>query len=237
MRSLNKDKKRCNSDVCSMQTARCQSTIEHISPMGVHLLMKEGALTCDAKEAYGPLQYLLEREKSKVEGDEVLCLLQREVSFNESQDETTDKSKHRQAQIKRLLRQMKERRQQTAIKSTRGELLTGPREVGQELPRFWGHIMASNGASKSRARLLFGRQTGEMEHDGTLLKRTYSINGGGGAVKTGSELSSRRRWYSSGILQTISERVFEEYHGGRGRSAWIQTSATKPDDGHAETHS
>ena len=60
---------------------------------------------CIPKEAYKRLHYLLEREKSKVHGDEVLCLLQREVSVNEPLNESTDKSKHyRQAQIQRLLR-------------------------------------------------------------------------------------------------------------------------------------
>ena len=116
VRSLNKGKRRWNSDVCAMQTTLNQSTVEHISPLGEHLLTREGAPTSNAKEAYKRLQYVLEREKSKVQGDEVLCLLQRKISFNESLNETTDKSKHRQAQMKRLLRQMKERRQLTVIK-------------------------------------------------------------------------------------------------------------------------
>ena len=78
----------------------------------------------------------------------MLCLLQREVSFNESLNETTEKSKHRQAQIKDLLRQMKECWQLTVIKSAQGGLLTDSHEVGQELARFWGRIMEPNGASK-----------------------------------------------------------------------------------------
>ena len=78
----------------------------------------------------------------------MLCLLQREVSFNESLNETTDKSKHKQAKIKRVLRQMKEQRQLTVIKSAQGGLLTDHQDVGQEPARFWGRIMAPNGASK-----------------------------------------------------------------------------------------
>ena len=52
--------------MCAMQAVLCQSTIEHISPLEEHLLMREGAPTSNAKEAYKRLQYLLEREKSKV---------------------------------------------------------------------------------------------------------------------------------------------------------------------------
>ena len=57
-----------------MQTALCQSTIANISPVE-HLPMTEGARTSKANDPYKRLQYLLEREKSKVQGDEVLCLL------------------------------------------------------------------------------------------------------------------------------------------------------------------
>ena len=146
--SLNKGKRRWNSDVCAMQTALGQSTVEHISPLAEHLLTREGAPTSNAKEAYKRPPCLLQREKSKVQGDEMLCLLQRELSFNESLNETTDKSKHSQAQIKRLLRQMKERRQLTVIKSAQGELLRDPQDVGQVLARFRGCIMAPNWAYK-----------------------------------------------------------------------------------------
>ena len=116
VRSLNKGKRRWNSDVCAMQIALSQLTVEHTLPLGEHLLTREGAPTSNAKETYKRLQYRLEREKSKVQGDEVLCLLQREVSFNESLNETTHKSKHKQAQMKQLMRKMKERRQLKVIK-------------------------------------------------------------------------------------------------------------------------
>ena len=132
--------------------------------------MREGAPTSNAKEAYNRLQYLLEREKSKVQRDEVLCLLQREVSFNESLNETTEKSKHRQAQIKRLLRQMKERQQLTIIKSAEGELLTDPWEVGQEVARFWGRKMAPNGSPKPERDCYLAGGPGRWSTMGSLWK-------------------------------------------------------------------
>ena len=170
VRSLNKGKRRWNSDVCAMQTALSQSTVDHISPLGEHLLTREGAPTSNAKEAYKRLQYLLEREKSKVQGDEVLCLLQQEVSFTESLNEATDKSKHRRAQIKRLLRQMKERRQLTVIKSAQGELLTDPQDVGEELARFWGRIIVPNGASKPERDSYLAGRPGRWSTMGSLWK-------------------------------------------------------------------
>ena len=53
---------------------------------------------------------------------------------------------------------MKERRQLTVITSAQGELLTDPQDVGHELARFWGRIMAPNGVSKTeRDSYLSGR--------------------------------------------------------------------------------